>query len=199
MLTPHLQSFSVFFPLMFSLFLVPISEHRIILFPLPLPDGAEYSKMVTSFLGARDAVVVPNYFVDAEIILFLSSWNWVEKAKSPPKKSRGSRTGLLGLDGDGGSGADCLYLRDRKGDLVSLLVTKAHKYMCTLPGKLAGVFHWCLLSSPWKLFGVPIVTLHKSCDSLLAHWGRAQIMGIKGMHLPDWQHECKVLQCLPGI
>lgn len=158
MLTPHLQSFSVFSPLVFSLFLGPISEHRIILFPLPLPDGAECPKMVTSFWGARDAAVVPNNFVDAEIILSFSSWHWAEKAKSPPKKPRSfSGRGLIGLDGDGVSEADCFYLRDRKGDLVPLLVTKAHKYMCTLtvslPGKSAGVFHQCLLSSPWKLLG----------------------------------------------
>lgn len=47
--------------------------------------------------------------------------------------------------GDGGSEADCFYLRDRKRDLVSLLVTKAPKDTPTLtvslPGKLAGVFH----------------------------------------------------------
>lgn len=46
--------------------------------------------------------------------------------------------------------------------------------------------------------GVPITTLHKGCDSLPANWGRVLIMGIKGMHLPDWQLECRVLQYLSG-
>lgn len=45
----------------------------------------------------------------------------------------------------GDSEADCFYLRVRKRDLLSLLVTKTHKDMCTfsvsLPGKLAVVFH----------------------------------------------------------
>lgn len=62
------ELFSLFF-LVLSLFHGPVSEPRIILFPLPLPDGAGYPEMVTSFLGARDAAVVPSYFVDAEIIL----------------------------------------------------------------------------------------------------------------------------------
>lgn len=203
MLTVNLQSFSLFFPLVFSIFLGAISEYRIILFPLSLPDGAEYPKMVKIFWGARDAAVVANYFVDAEVILSSSFCYWVWKAKNHPKKSRSFlRSELLGLDGDGGSEDDCFYLRDKKRDLVPLFVTKAYKDMCTLtvsPWKVAGVFHLCLFSSPWKLLGVPIATLHKSCDSFPDKWGKALIMGIKGMHLPDWQLECKVLQYLPGI
>lgn len=107
----------------------------------------------------------------------------LKKTKNSPKKpSSFSRSWQLGSAGDGGSEADRFCLRERKRDLVSLQMAKAHKDTCalkaSLPGKLEGVFHYCLHSSPWKLMGVSTATLHKSCDSSPANWGRGLIMGI---------------------
>lgn len=92
---------------------------------------------MTSF-GARDAAVVPNHFADHPLLPLLALS--VESKKSSQEVKE-----LLKEWAVGGSEVDCFNLRDRKRDLVPLLVTKAHKDIFTLtaslPAKLAGVFH----------------------------------------------------------
>lgn len=186
MLTVHLQSFSLlgFF---FHIFSFPWAQLRAQNSPLPpvlasslgrvLPEGNEFLRSKRCCWCSQ---LVCECRDDPPIPLLPPS---LKKTKNSPKKpSSFSRSWQLGSAGDGGSEADRFCLRERKRDLVSLQMAKAHKDTCarkaSLPGKLEGVFHYCLHSSPWKLMGVSTATLHKSCDSSPANWGRGLIMGI---------------------
>lgn len=177
MLTVHFQSISIFFSLCFSL---PWAQVRSQNSPLPPVLALRWGKMLLKgheVLGSKRCCCCSQLLCECKddlplLSLSLKNTELFQEAKQLLKEW------AVGI---------CWgwwlwrWLLLSQGEKDEPFISPDSKDTCalkaSLPGKLVGIFHYCLHSSPWKLLSVSIVTLHTSCDSFPANWGRGLIMG----------------------